>query len=85
MDEGGVGRRRPNARHLWRRIDGETKAAIATPNSPLACAWDACKGLWQRSDIPAVYAALERCPWDAELAPLVAELRGAFGARAPLS
>ena len=50
-----------------------------------ACAWDACKGLWQRSDIPAVYAALERCPWDAELAPLVAELRGnvCVRARAP--
>ena len=35
--------------------------------------------------LDALDAALERCPWDAELAPLVAELRGAFGARAPLS
>lgn len=71
----------PNARNLWRRIDPAIKGAVATPGTPLACAWDVAKALWQRRDVPAAYVSLRACEWAVELAPLATQLHGAIQQR----
>lgn len=65
-----------NARHLWRRIP----VSVKTSNPELEACWAVGKCLWQGTNIPGAFTALQ-AGWSAPVAPIAAKAAVALRSR----